>query len=228
MRDDQRTSPGNVPIVYDQWVELVATFDLDNSCASVTYGGSNIGNGPLFVAPGWNPGTGPRQIANLDLYTVGATSFWDNITLSRISDGPFFELNSAAASADINGIQGTSCGFAESRVPFGQSVNVNLILAAASPGHEGIIDIGNPIPRGSPGALEIAPGQILNLDIFGATRFFLYGGAVPAFPPHPGGQTTLTFTASISPLNASLQYFEFDFASPVGFELTQPCNLRTP
>lgn len=223
VRDDMRATPGATPIIYNAWVEIVATFDLDNQCASVTYNGHNIGNGPLFPTGWTTPGT--PQVANLDLFTVGATSYWDDITLTRIIDGPQFQMNSTAAAATINGLAGTACGFAQTRVPIGGTVTVAVTLAAPAAGHEGIIDTGAPIPLGAPGSIFLSPGRILNVNPFSGNGFFLYGGIAPAFVAHPGGTTSISFVAGGPAFDGCIQYVVADPALLLGYELTQACHL---
>jgi hypothetical protein len=242
VKDDHRAilSSSPVSIVYDQWVELVATFDLDNDCASVTYNGANIGQGPIAVT-GWNPGTNSAQIANLDLFTIGATSYWDDITLSRIGTGPSYAVNNANApgpgqgiSASINATGslptplGTSCAAATTVVTAGTAVSIDLDIPFASPGYEAIIDLG-PAPAAGAGGFTAFPGFVVNVGFPGIspTAFWLFGGGnSPLLMPYPGGASTLvSFFVPPPPLTATIQFFTIDPINIFGISASQPCTL---
>lgn len=71
--DDQRG--GSAPIAFDRWAELRFEIDLDANTIDTYYDGSLISSGEYAA------GTAPREIANLDLFTTGATSYYDDISL---------------------------------------------------------------------------------------------------------------------------------------------------
>jgi hypothetical protein len=222
-------------------VEFTATFDLDNQCASCSYNGQVIGSGALFEA-GWNPGTGNPQIANIDLFSTGATYYIDDITLTRLAGAPYqadtYDPNGQppiGLAANINGVLGTSCAAARTSVTPGTLLNINVDGAPAIL-YDGIIDLGGALPRGA-GAFAI-PGtsQLLNVgipgvtspsalflsSIFGAAPFGLVtpgtpfnalGGAIPA-PTLPPGTLLV------------IQFAGIDFGNPEGFSTSQPCELE--
>ena len=74
-----------VPIIFDQWVELVVDIDLDaapNGLYTVTYGGT-----PVITGADWNVGgTPPFPLAAVDLYDDGIDQFYyDDASLSAAS-----------------------------------------------------------------------------------------------------------------------------------------------
>lgn len=71
--DDFR--PENVvPIAYDQWAEIRIEFDLDNDMQTTFYNGQLLSRGTMTRMAG-----DPLVIANIDLFTLGATSYYDSI-----------------------------------------------------------------------------------------------------------------------------------------------------
>jgi hypothetical protein len=67
---------GALPLLVDQWVEIMAVIDLGSNTYSIYYGGALL-DGPLP----WT-GTGDINIANFDLFSNGSSeSYMDNIWL---------------------------------------------------------------------------------------------------------------------------------------------------
>ena len=71
-----------VPIVYNQWVELSTTFDLDANTAEISYGGTVIASGV------WNAYAGGAvELQAIDLYAPhAATVYFDDLVLSPPGD----------------------------------------------------------------------------------------------------------------------------------------------
>lgn len=237
VNDDQRPASQAAPIVYDQWVEVVTTVDLTNQCVSITYGGLSVGNGALYIA-GWNTGVGPLGIANVDLFTIEAGSFWDDLSLTQITAGPQYQTNTFDAvamsgiSMTINSSLGTTCGAAQTRALGGSTVNVDLNTAFPTL-IEALVDLGPAVPLGG-GGIPVA-SQLVNVQIPGIapTAFWLFGllsgnGLAPAPVPYSGGPSTLlSFGAPPIPgLRFAIQFANLaDGLHPDGFSLSQPGEL---
>jgi hypothetical protein len=224
-----------VPIVYDAWVPLVATFDLDSSCASVHYNGNLIGTGPLFV-PAWNPGTGPRQIANLCCCTGSATMYYDNLTLSAFVTPALalYQTNSLqlttmqGLAASVNSTYGTPFCAAVAAVSAGAPVTITL-QSATPVAWDAILDVGAAAPIGAGGIQLPGTGQILNVALPGpmGTSLWLFGGLAPAFAGllYGGPLTVFNFAAPPGPLQFVVQFWALDALHPDGFSSSQPCGV---
>jgi hypothetical protein len=244
--DDQRVPlSGGACIQYDTWVEIKATFDIDNDQVNVTYNGQDVGTGALIIAA-WNVGTSPRQIANLDLFSVGAASFWDDVTLTKLGTTNLFETNNPDSNADILAVQGNGIGRADSVVAQGQTVSLNYQSAIVTGGalpFDAIITAGPASPLGAPGTLATPGGQIVNIDPFAATTIWLSGTPAGFSLLHPanGANFQLMFPAPNLGLNictappqtlpnaeipaASIQYAILSPTNPDGIDLSQPVTL---
>jgi hypothetical protein len=78
-------APG-IPIIFDQWVELVVNIDLDADTFSVTYGGQPLASGQWS----WNVSSiqGVPRIQCIDLYSQSAGFRWDDVSLVPATTGP--------------------------------------------------------------------------------------------------------------------------------------------
>ncbi|MFG0286032.1 MAG: hypothetical protein ACF8R7_16565 [Phycisphaerales bacterium JB039] len=65
-----------IPVVFDQWVELRFEIDLDADTIDSYYNGTLLSSGQYTRAAG-----DPLEIANIDLFTTGARSYYDDISL---------------------------------------------------------------------------------------------------------------------------------------------------
>lgn len=72
--DDFRTENA-VSIAYDRWAEIRIDFDLDNDLQSTWYDGQLLSTGILAYAGG------PLEIANIDLFSTGATCYYDDFNI---------------------------------------------------------------------------------------------------------------------------------------------------
>ncbi len=72
--DDFR--PENVvPIAYDRWVEIRLDIDLDADTVDTYYDGALLSSGQYAIRGG------PVEIGNIDLFTTGATSYYDDLNI---------------------------------------------------------------------------------------------------------------------------------------------------
>ncbi|MEE9293856.1 MAG: PEP-CTERM sorting domain-containing protein [Phycisphaerae bacterium] len=73
--DDFRTK-NPVNIAYDRWAEIRIEFDLTNNTQTTFYDGQLLSTGTMTRQSG-----DPLVIANIDLFTLGATSYYDDISI---------------------------------------------------------------------------------------------------------------------------------------------------
>ena len=65
-----------LPLIYDQWVEILVKIDLDNDLKEIYY------DGEFLSSESWTRGDGYLNIGALDLYANNATSvYYDDISL---------------------------------------------------------------------------------------------------------------------------------------------------
>ena len=74
--DDFRAETNTIPIAYDTWAEITIVFDLDNDKQTTFYNGVELSTGTLTRSAG-----DPLEIANIDLFTLGAKSYYDDISI---------------------------------------------------------------------------------------------------------------------------------------------------
>lgn len=66
---------GSAPIVFDQWAQLRFEIDLDADTVDSYYNGTLVSSGQYAIRGG------PAAIANIDLFTTGALSYYDDMLL---------------------------------------------------------------------------------------------------------------------------------------------------
>ncbi len=73
-----------VPIVYDQWVEIRVEFDLDNNTVATYYNGALVSDGE------WNARLGGLlELQNVDLYAPhNSTVYYDDMSLEEVGGDP--------------------------------------------------------------------------------------------------------------------------------------------
>ncbi len=88
----------NAPsIVFDQWVEIRCEVDIDNDTITSYYNNIEVSRGQLFIRGG------AHEIKNLDLYTVGTTNFYDDISFLGLGSGGGYACEiSGACPGNIN------------------------------------------------------------------------------------------------------------------------------
>ena len=64
-----------MPIVYDRWVEIRLDIDLDADTVDTYYDGALLSSGQYAIRGG------PIEIGNIDLFTTGATSYYDDLSI---------------------------------------------------------------------------------------------------------------------------------------------------
>ncbi len=65
-----------VAIAYDRWAEIRIEFDLDNDTQTTFYDGQLLSTGTMTRMPG-----DPLEIANIDLFSTGATAYYDDFSI---------------------------------------------------------------------------------------------------------------------------------------------------
>lgn len=66
---------GSAPIVFDEWTELRFEIDLDADTVDTYYDNNLVSSGQYAIRGG------PAEIANIDLFTTGALSYYDDMSL---------------------------------------------------------------------------------------------------------------------------------------------------
>lgn len=66
---------GSAPIAFDRWAELRFEIDLDADTLDTFYDGNLVSSGQYAIRGG------PVAIANIDLFTTGALSYYDDMSL---------------------------------------------------------------------------------------------------------------------------------------------------
>jgi hypothetical protein len=95
--------PGNtaLPLIFDQWVEVVVSIDLDADTFSVTYGGQ-----PLATNVQWSynagPGAGVARIQCIDLYSTMAGFRWDDVALTPVTTGCYANCDGSTTPPVLN------------------------------------------------------------------------------------------------------------------------------
>jgi len=70
---------GTAPIIFDAWAEIRIVYDMDNNVQETYYDGSLISTGTVVAASG-----DPTEIANIDLFSTGATNFFDDLSVTPV------------------------------------------------------------------------------------------------------------------------------------------------
>lgn len=73
--DDFRAETA-IPIAYGRWAEIVIDFDLDNDLQTTFYDGQQLSTGTMTRSSG-----DPLEIANIDLFSTGATAYYDDFNI---------------------------------------------------------------------------------------------------------------------------------------------------
>ncbi len=79
--DDLRTETNFPPIAFDQWVEIRCEVDIDNDTITTYYNNVEVSTGILFVD------AGVPEIANIDLFTLGTATYYDDIAVTGLGSG---------------------------------------------------------------------------------------------------------------------------------------------
>jgi hypothetical protein len=135
-----------------------------------------------------------------------------------------FQVNSVAASLDLDGVQGTLCTPANlvkgQNLPTTLTINSNLL----GNGFDAAIVPVALVPA-SAGAYVTPNGQILNLSLSATPMIFLFGGASLTFSVPFPGTLVLPFSTPSSPLSASIQMVIVNPAHPDFASLSQGAGL---
>lgn len=130
--DDFRTETNAPPIQFDTWVQIRCEVDIDNDTITTYYGNTEVSTGILFVD------AGVPEIANMDLFTLGTTSYYDDIAVLGLGSG-------GGACSDFAITQGGSCPGPMTISWTGAPVGATKrIIYTANNGSGGVIPPGNP------------------------------------------------------------------------------------
>ena len=183
----------------------------------VTDGVLNLrrGVGKTYPLPGSTFGMTTGQLcgANSGRGWNGRVTYQTGATAS-------FETNDLNSSLDVNGVQGTACSKAVTTVCAGALANFTLATALVGNGFDVAYNL-SPTVGGGAGALVTPNGQLVNIDFFGGL-FFLNGGGVPVFNPHPG---VIAVGFGMAPFTISAQQIVLDPTHPDFFSLSQASQV---
>jgi hypothetical protein len=143
--------------------------------------------------------------------------------LTTVGQGPpQWQVNSAAASLDIDGVQVLSPwspSAANTTVIVGSTSSVNVASNLVGNGHDLFVGF-LPTVGATTGGLITAGGQFVNVNLADPLGFFLFGsGFVPGFAPFPGNYSLPLVAAG--PGFAAAQALVIDPASLDSFVLSQ-------
>ncbi len=79
--DDFRTEANFPAIQFDTWVQIRCDVDVDNDTISCYYGNTLVSTGQLFIRGG------AAEIKNLDLFTLGTSTFYDECAVLGLGSG---------------------------------------------------------------------------------------------------------------------------------------------
>lgn len=153
--------------------------------------------------------------------TAGNTLAYDNLTIGPDALPPLgneYQVNQAGlATADINGVTGTSTCPAIFYSSFAAATQVNINLNGGA--YDLAFDVGPAIPASSPGSITLPDGQIFSLNL-ATCQWLAPGGPFPAF----SGPLTLSFAAPPPGIVVTAQVVAFG-VGPLGLSLSQPVTL---
>lgn len=156
-----------------------------------------------------------------------------DVEMVRLSTNPIsnsFQLNQSAADLSINDVPGSPGNYAEATVGFAEPVTLAISSNRAGYPWE-LAAVSTPPVAG----LLPMTQNILNVDIFHPSAFFLNGGfqsswgnvvSIPGLPPASSTASLVQVVTSPSfPASISVQFAIADPASPDGFHLSAPARL---
>jgi hypothetical protein len=145
--DDLRTETGTAPaIAFDQWVEIRVELDIAADTCTTYYNNIEVSTGVLFVEQGLH------EVQNMDLYSVGATCYYDDLSITGLT-------NVLPCPSDFAANQVGSCPGANRVSWSGAPANSAVRVVYTSNGGGGGV-----IPPNSP-----CPGTTLCIGLAGVT-----------------------------------------------------------
>ena len=78
--DDFRTETNTPAIVFDQWVEIRCEVNIAADTITIFYNNIEVSTGVLFVEQGLH------EIQNMDLFSVGATVYYDDLSITGLTN----------------------------------------------------------------------------------------------------------------------------------------------
>lgn len=147
------------------------------------------------------------------------------LTYQTTAPAPLFEGNDSLSSFDVNGVQGSACSKAVTTVCANSSATVNFASTQSGNPSESFIAFEAANPSTSPLTITSANGQIVNVNLFSPTLFWLYGGPAPSFSPFPGN-FSVPFNVGPLAFVVSAQQVVLTALHPDGFALSQPGEVN--
>ncbi len=184
-------------------------------------GAVSFAPGSLFLNGGATPAGTPAGFRFFSGGAVGNTSAWDNFDLALTGTAADWQVN-GNSSLTIDGVTAS----AGAKALTSSCTNSTATFAVnGTPGSlwEAAINYSATLPGCATG-LVLPDGQIININPADITTFFLNGG--PNFLPSPffGGFTANANTGPV-PATVSAQQVHIDGTMPLGFALSQACQL---
>lgn len=140
---------------------------------------------------------------------------------------PEYQLNSAEASLDLNGVTGGQCMPAVTTSPAGMTLIATFESNLSGMGFEAMIGPGGLVPR-SAGALTSSQGQVINVDVLARPLVFVHGGLMPSFSVPFFNRFSVPWIPPVANFTASIQSAHLDPTRLDGLVLSQGCELVVP
>ncbi len=135
-----------------------------------------------------------------------------------------YETNDPLSTFTFDTSVGSGCTAAATTVCPNEVHSANFASSQVGAPFETIVTLEGTYPGNGPPAITTANGQIVNVNLFSPTLFWLNGGAAPIFAPHPGA-FNFAFNTGPVPFTASAQQAVLTPAHPDGFALSQAGQL---
>lgn len=216
--------PGPINGSANGQIELFANGEIEIRLGNILNAGNDFACGLSDYSNGVTSYVSPSAVIpefNAFGVTTGAIAPAAPTGVRFVPSGAQYQVNTADASLDVDGVQGTAFNPAGLTVGVGTMSNLNLGSALMGVPHDVLIGSAALVPQ----YFVSANGQVVNMDLSDPTMFFLYG----ANTSDPLGTIAQTFTGNYafpftttSPFSGTAQGLFVNAGNPDGFSLTAP------
>jgi hypothetical protein len=209
-----------VPFIYDPTAGNDFIVQV-TKCATITAWGTSIFGSSTTAGLNGGNRYGHRTICNSPTQDFSNNEY---VPIVRIDYTPGatlvnYQVNQLGAASDLNGVLGSTSTPATVNLSVGQAAGLTVTSTAVGMPWE--LAIGTlPLVPAFGGAMVLADGQILNVNLGDPSLFFLWNGF--ASPPFSSVVIPVTFNAAA---NYSTQMGVLDPLSPTGISLSQPTRV---